>query len=356
MALGRALASPLSRRGLLALTGALVVVVAATAGVLAWRDDDGRLAAAAALAPADAERVSWTDWAGVRAALGTPDGAEGEVEVRRLLEAGFEQDLTSASALGESAEVLESRFGFSPLTVEWELFSQSSAGAVVIVRLSSAEAVDDVAQALSRIGYAAPAAAEDGVWRGGDDLLAAVGGVTPELQYVALDRGAGLLLASDRAAYLESVVSGDRGLDEPMAEAIGELDDPVSAVGYTGEHACRALAMSGADEAAQREAEGLIAEAGGLSPLAAYAMGALADGDVRVVMAFESEEQARRDAAARARLARGAAPGQGGSFADRFEVRSATATGRLATLELAPRPGAYVLSDLSSGPVLFASC
>jgi hypothetical protein len=33
-----------------------------------------------------------------------------------------------------------------------------------------------------------------------------------------------------------------------------------------------------------------------------------------------------------------------------------TAHGPLVVMRLEPRPGAYVLSDLSTGPVLFATC
>ena len=48
--------------------------------------------------------------------------------------------------------------------------------------------------------------------------------------------------------------------------------------------------------------------------------------------------------------------GQGGDFTDRFTLRSARADGSVVTLELRPVKGQYVLSDLSSGPVLFATC
>ena len=90
--------------------------------------------------------------------------------------------------------------------------------------------------------------------------------------------------------------------------------------------------------------------------MAGFAMGEQAGGHVRVGMGFEDEEQARRNADSRAALATGPAPGQGGDFADRFLGESATADGALVTLDLKPRPGTYVFSDLSTGPVLFATC
>jgi hypothetical protein len=73
-------------------------------------------------------------------------------------------------------------------------------------------------------------------------------------------------------------------------------------------------------------------------------------------MQFANDDQARTNADSRAILAVGPAVGQGGDFADRFTLRSARADGSLVTLELWPAEGQYVLSDLSSGPVLFATC
>ena len=55
-------------------------------------------------------------------------------------------------------------------------------------------------------------------------------------------------------------------------------------------------------------------------------------------------------------FAAGPAPGQGGDFSDRFAVDEVTAEGTLVRMVLDPEPGAFVLSDLSSGPVLFATC
>ena len=80
------------------------------------------------------------------------------------------------------------------------------------------------------------------------------------------------------------------------------------------------------------------------------------DGSLLVAMSFENDEQARRNADSRAALAAGAAPGQGGSFAERFDLGPVTADGRVVTLELHPLDDSPVLSDLSTGPVLFATC
>ena len=112
---------------------------------------------AAALAPADAERLSWTDWAGVRRELGADlSDSSSAAELSRFLDRGFDADLTSTSALLASAPVLQTRFGFSPATVDWELFSQSAEGAVVILRLPDATDFATLEANLTDLGYAPP--------------------------------------------------------------------------------------------------------------------------------------------------------------------------------------------------------
>ena len=70
---------------------------------------------------------------------------------------------------------------------------------------------------------------------------------------------------------------------------------------------------------------------------------------------YDSSDQASSDLQARADLASGAAPGQGGTFPERFRVDSATADDELVTLTLDPVDGP-VLADLTQGPLLFATC
>jgi hypothetical protein len=73
-------------------------------------------------------------------------------------------------------------------------------------------------------------------------------------------------------------------------------------------------------------------------------------------MSFENDDQARTNADSRAVLAGGPAPGQGGDFSSRFRLGTVSADGAVVTMELEPAAGEYVLSDLTSGPVLFATC
>ena len=211
---------------------------------------------------------------------------------------------------------------------------------------------------LEDAGFTRPGS-DDGVWDGGDTLLPTIGdNLTPELQYVALDADDGLVLTSDRADYLQQVMDdlGDGGLSGPLRSVVEASGEPLSAAAYDGDHACSALAMTQADSDDQETADRLVAEAGTVDPVRAFAMSAQPGGDVRVVMAFADDRQARTNAASRATLAAGPAPGQGGDFSDRFSVRSTTADGDLVRLDLRPTSGSYVLSDLSNGPVLFATC
>jgi hypothetical protein len=114
--------------------------------------------------------------------------------------------------------------------------------------------------------------------------------------------------------------------------------------------------MSDADGPDQTRAAELIRAAGKVHPMTGFAMASVPGGDVRVAMAFEDDAAARTDADSRSKLADGPAPGQGGSFGDRFRLGKVVADGRVLTMDLHPVPGAFVLSDLSTGPLLFATC
>jgi hypothetical protein len=332
--------------------GVLLVVVLVAVGVVGgvgwWRESHRTdLEDAMARAPHDAQRFSWTDWTAVRHELGGDlDERSSSSAVTDFLSEGYDADLTSTSALVQSAPVLQVLYGFSPASVDWELFSQSDAGAVVMLHLPASYDFDALADRLTDLGYTPP---EDdtGVWVGGEDLLAELGagtdGITPELNHLALDAEDGLVLTSDSAEYLSQ-------------EVVDASAEPLSAAIYTGDYTCENLAMSQADDGDQARADSLIEAAGGVNPMTGFAMAVQPDRDVRVAMSFESDDQARANADARAELASGPAVGQGGDFADRFDLGPVQADGSVVTMELRPVEGQYVLSDLSTGPVLFATC
>jgi hypothetical protein len=338
----------------------LVLLVAAAFAGMRWWQERNRtdLERALSYAPADTVRFSWTDWAGVRGELGVDlDAKSSPRDVADFLSEGFDADLTSTSSMVESSEKLQADFGFSPAVVEWELLSQGTEGSVALMGLPDSVDVEELGDTFEELGYERP---EDdtGVWEGGEQVLAELGpGISPQFNYLALDADRHLLLAGDRLDYLDGAVEAlgedaDHGLDEVTAV----VADPLSAALYTGEQACRALTMSQADETEQETADALIAAAGEVNPMTGFAIAAEPDRDVLVAMSFESDEQARENADSRAQLAAGPAPGQGGDFADRFELGDVTADGRVVTMQLEPLEGSYVLSDLSTGPVLFATC
>jgi hypothetical protein len=346
-----------------------VIVVVASALVLAlaglgyrwWnRSQQSDFARAVAGAPAGSERLSWTDWAGVRRKLGSDvDVRSNANQLRAFLDDAYDADLSARSALLQSAPELQTRFGFSPASAEWELFSQSPEGAVITLRMPDDTEFGDIAERLTELGYPPPDS-DDGVWAGGPDLLSALSAnLTPELAYLVLDPDEHLVMASDQRPFLEQAVrsatgdgDGVAGLHE-VTEALGE---PLSAAVYAGEYACGALAMGQADADDQAQAAELVAAAGTVDPYLAFAMGVRPAGDVRVAMEFADGGQARANADSRAVLATGPAVGQGGDFSDRFALRSASADGSVVLLDLDPVEGEYVLGDLSSGPVLFATC
>lgn len=351
-----------SRRRLIVLGAVLLLVVA---GVVAWvivgRDDDGdegRLARAVAMAPEGSARLGWTDWAGARKELDVDlSAASSSTEVEDFLLAGFDADLTSTSALVASAPVLQQQYGVSPATIDWELFAQSEEGAIVLMGLPESMDLDKLADTIEGIGYQRPDA-EDDVWVGGADLLTQLGTLSQELAFLTIDRDRRVLAASDEAATLETWRDEERGddLDDSIASVAEDVEGSLSASIYDGDYVCSALAMSGASDADRIRADELIQEAGEVSPISAFSIATLRGGDVRVSMAFETEEQARTNADTRARLAAGPAPGQGGAFPDRFELGDVTADGKVVTMELDPLPSTYVMSDLAVGPVLFATC
>jgi hypothetical protein len=346
----------------LAILGALLLVAAlGLVGVRWWHTHHRTdLETAVSLAPADAARLSWTDWASVRRLLHAQVDADStEGQLSSFLNKAYGRDLASTSAMIESEPALQREFGFSPATLDWELFSQSSQGAVVIMKLPDSTDMGALGDTFSRLGYERPDD-QTGVWRGGVDLLPALGtDLTPELQFFAMSADDHLLLSSDRAEYLGKamdVVSGDADHLTSLDDVVHASGDAVAAAVYTGDYTCSALAMSQADAGDQSTADDLLAQAGEVNPMTGMSMAIEPGGGVRVEMSFESNDQARTNADTRATLASGPAPGQGGSFTDRFTLGDVSADGTVVSMTLKPQEGQYVLSDLSTGPVLFLTC
>ncbi|SDT01037.1 hypothetical protein SAMN04488570_3285 [Nocardioides scoriae] len=353
------------------LVGVLVLALVAGAvvvGTLAWqRAHRTSLEQALAVVPASSVRVAFTDWSGVRRTLGADLG---DTPSRDAVEAfaakAYDADLSAASSVDEAAGALQQLYGFGPATARWEAYAQSRDGAVMVLAPPDGTDYDVLADNLRSAGYDAPAKrrTDGGVWVGGIDLVSRLDPtLTPELQYVALLPGQGLVVTSDTEEYLASsvaVASGDAdgltakaGVDD-LAGRLGTVDN---ALVWPGDFACEDLAMSQADDDDQAQADDLVRQAGGVTPLAGFAMGMTADRTLHVVSHFESSDQARANLRPRARLAVGEAVGRSGRFSDDFDLTRSTAVGSDVLLDLAPkRDDAFVLSALYDGPVLFATC
>ena len=347
-----------------------VLVVAALVGVVGWR----LLAApstydrAMSSLPQDVLRATYTDWAQVRAAAkgdGLGAGAS-KAEVSAFTDRAYDLDLTSGSALAESVHALQQHYGFSPLHAQWEAFGQGKQGQVDVLRVDDGVDLAGVERTLRRLGYDTPSAGsgQGGTWTGGADLVAQLDpDLTPVQQNVVVVPDQHLVLMSDNAGYLSSAAhvvtaSGDALTDEAGVDGLVEdADEPVTALLWSRGFACEDLSMGQADDEDQRVGDQLVRKAGGITPLDGFVMAQQADRSLVLGLHFETEERAKRNLQPRVDLASGDAPGQGGSFRDRFTVASGERDGRDVVVRTRPTdPDEAVFSDLSSGPLLLATC
>lgn len=344
----------LGRRWVLVAMCSLTALALVVVGVRWWRaTHTSQLSRAITLVPAITQRYSWTDWAAVRARVHAHvDASSSVTAVEGFLDRAYNADLSSSSTISDYADYTQAHLGFSPASVDWELLGQSTEGAVVVLGASHID-FDRVRRDLQRAGFERTAG---DVWDSASlstPVLAELGDV---LGHIVLDQQHHRIYGSDGASYLRRVVNGDDGAHPSSHDVAAALGKPLTAEVYGGDYVCSHLAMSQADSTDQAQAAELIREAGGVDPMSAFAMGNVPGGDVRVAMRFPDHDSAKRNARARAKLASGPAPGQGGTFPDRFRLGAVKAAGDTVTMELRPTPGASVVSDLSTGPVLFASC
>jgi hypothetical protein len=357
----------MSRRRRVALVVGVVVLCLAAALVVrkAW-DDAHRtdLSEALDLVPRSTLRLAFTDWAAVRRQLGVPDQARpSAATIQELTSKGYDTDLTAASSIDESAAALQEHFGFSPATAQWEAYAQSRAGATMVVRMPDGFDMGQVTRHLDDLGFTRPSK-KTGVWKGGVDLVAAIDPtITPELQYVAVLADRHLVVTSDQESYASLAAATAQGSRDSLGDVsaardlVAKLAEPAAALVWTGDFACEDLAMSQADQDAQDQADALVRQAGGVTPLSGLAMTLAPDRTLTVAEQFESADQAKENLRPRARLAVGEAPGRGGSFSDDLTLRSSRTDGSAVLLELAPKERTgFVLSALDNGPVLFATC
>ena len=227
----------------------VLLAVAAVVGVRWWRECQRTdLERALAYAPPDSVRFSWTDWAGVRREL--------------------DSDVDASSSSGDVEELPLARVRRRPdLDVLDGGLGRRAAGAVRVLagrrRLGAAQpgrqrvGGDDGPAGVARRGRAGGHASRTwatsgpseptGVWEGGEDLLAAIGGDLAAVRLPGARRGpraaAGQRQRSRTSPRRVEAARRRRRArrDEGLAAVAGAVGEPLSAALYTGDQACRAL-------------------------------------------------------------------------------------------------------------------
>jgi hypothetical protein len=330
--------------------------------------DRTELSQALDVVPAQTERLGFTDWALVRSALKVKLGDHpGQAAIEKMTSRAYDTDLSASSSIDESAAALQRYFGFSPATMLWEAYAQSSTGPTMVVRMPDDFDLDTVRHHLDDLGFTKPAS-DDGVWLGGIDLVAGIEQttthtITPELQYVAVLADQHLIVTSDSEDYAKKAVAVALGKKESLGDvdavraAVDPLDEPAAANVWARDFACQDLAMGQDDPATKEQGDALVARAGKISPLSGLVMALAPDRTLRISELFENDDAAKENLTARARLIVGEAPGRAGSFSDDLRLISSKTDGPTVQLTLKPRSATgYPLSSLDNGPVLFATC
>ena len=344
----------------LVVLGGLVVV-----GARWWSARDRTdLRRALDVVPSSTLRLSFTDWAGVRARLKVDPGDDpSDAALEKLISKGYDTDLTAVSSIDDSAPALQQHFGFSPATIEWEAFAQGRSGATMVVRMPDGFDFDKVRRKLATAGFTKPEA-DDGVWDGGVDLVASLDEtITPELQYVAVLADRHLIVTSDTKSYAKKAAEVAAGHGRSLGDiasvrdVVAPLAEPAAAMVWAEDFACSDLAMSQAATDDQDTGSQLVTEAGEITPLSGLVMALGADRSLTVSELFESSRAAKENLRPRAKLIVGPAPGRGGSFSDDLRLTKSHTDGSTVQLVLVPKARTgFVLSALDSGPVLFATC
>ena len=117
---------------------------------------------------------------------------------------------------------MHEKFGFGPVNAQWEAYAQGDKGATMVLKVADGTDFDVLADNLRSDGYTKPKD-DDGVWKGGVDLVAELDPtLTPEVQYVALLEDQGLVVTSDNAGYAATRRQGGLG-----RRRLGGLEDGV---------------------------------------------------------------------------------------------------------------------------------
>ena len=155
--------------------GLALVLVAGllVAGVVVWkRLNRTPLEEALHAVPAASERVSFTDWSVVRQQVDVGLGSKpSDARISNFIEKAYDRDFTAASSIDSAAVAMNDKFGFGPANAQWEAYAQGDKGATMVVKVADGADFDVLAGNLRSDGYTKPKD-DDGVWQGGEDLVA----------------------------------------------------------------------------------------------------------------------------------------------------------------------------------------
>ncbi|MBA2418867.1 MAG: hypothetical protein H0V59_08015 [Nocardioidaceae bacterium] len=204
-----------------------------------------------------------------------------------LLAAAYDQDLSAVSVLAGSVEVMADENGWTVLDTDWEMYSQSRTGAVIVLALGPRLSADTVVAGLRQVGYAEPAAgtSNSGVWTTSGATATTVQGVSPRLANVAVLAEEGLVVASDSTDFAEGTIRVAQGEAESLGDVPAGADVAAPLVGsavavvHSAANGCATGSYVDADTGDANQAELAANAAGGLTP--PPGPGARAAGEVR---------------------------------------------------------------------------
>lgn len=348
-------------------------------------DPRNALLVASQYLPPSTTSASFTDWSAIRAALdgyaldpaegGEPGSAddpdaEGESESESFMLAASATDLSYQSLLESTTPEMQEWLGFSPLTIEWEMYARSGAAAagkiIVVMGLGTANSAADVADTLQRIGYQRT----DGVWQIGiNDFAKQTLELPTVLRNIAIRADEGIVVASESPQAIRDTLArvddDARSLaDVRSVRSIFEtLRGAISATVMNTDEACAMSSMTNISGEEEARADAVLAPLGTLEAIERLGLGLYVGADardearLRYAMTFDSGEQARDQRRIRGQLATGAIIGRLSSIEDFMRLDDARTAGPTAVLDfvvedLEDSP----LTQIGTGPMLFAAC
>lgn len=342
----------------------LVVAVAVVGGRWAGgkvaADTRSSLTSALDSLPADTQVAGFTDWAGIRKALGL--GSARSVPARASLtnDASL-RDLSTRSVLAQNTEAMHDQYGWSPADLDWEVYGQAQDGAAMVSRLDGSVSFESVRSHLRSLGYS-----RDGrVWTVDPEGSAGSAELTGTLATIALVPRQRLVVAADRAAYISTVLETiDR--DAPSLLSVRSAADVAGALGgadtallQTGSFACEATSLEVQGTDVEAQARAAIVTAGSLVRPEftgrALDSGTRSSETMRFALAFRSPSVAAGQLRVRTALASGPFIGRSGRIEDSLVLHASAVRGSVALLRFRhdPDSAAYMTGD---GPLLFAGC